>query len=104
MSSVVPLRFWAFASSSAGARLLISDEPSLGLAQIVTVEIMEAFRRLRREGTTVVLVEEKARDVLIVADQVGALQTGHLRWMSDRSDVHEQRVAAAYLGMSAVVH
>ncbi|MEU6723648.1 ATP-binding cassette domain-containing protein [Nonomuraea wenchangensis] len=85
-------------------RLLISDEPSLGLAQLVTAEIMAAFRRLQQEGTTVVLVEEKARDVLTVADQVGALQTGHLRWVSERADVDEQRVAAAYLGMSAVVH
>ncbi|QYC41543.1 High-affinity branched-chain amino acid transport ATP-binding protein LivF [Nonomuraea coxensis DSM 45129] len=85
-------------------RLLISDEPSLGLAQLVTAEIMAAFQRLQQEGTTVVLVEEKARDVLTVADQVGALQTGHLRWVSERADVDEQRVAAAYLGMSAVVH
>ncbi|GAA4535721.1 MULTISPECIES: ABC transporter permease subunit [Nonomuraea] len=85
-------------------RLLISDEPSLGLAQLVTAEIMAAFQRLQREGTTVVLVEEKARDVLTVADQVGALQTGHLRWVNDRSEVDEQQVAAAYLGMSAVVH
>jgi ABC-type branched-subunit amino acid transport system ATPase component len=49
------------------------------------------------------LVEEKARDVLTIADQVGALQRGELQWINDRADVDEERVAAAYLGMASVV-
>lgn len=84
-------------------RLLISDEPSLGLAQIVTGEIMAALRGLQAQGTTIILVEEKARDVLTIADHVGALQRGHLQWMRLRADVDQELLAAAYLGMSAVV-
>jgi ABC-type branched-subunit amino acid transport system ATPase component len=84
-------------------QLLISDEPSLGLAQIVTADIMAALRRLQAEGTTIILVEEKARDVLTVADYVGALQRGRLQWVIPRKDVDEERIAAAYLGLSTVV-
>jgi ABC-type branched-subunit amino acid transport system ATPase component/branched-subunit amino acid ABC-type transport system permease component len=84
-------------------QLLISDEPSLGLAQIVTADIMAALQRLQAEGTTIILVEEKARDVLTVADYVGALQRGRLQWVIPRKDVDEERIAAAYLGLSTVV-
>lgn len=83
-------------------KLLISDEPSLGLAQLITTEIMAAFEQLRDEGTAVVLVEEKARDVLKVADRVGALQRGDIAWVVDRSEVDAERVASAYLGMTTV--
>src|SRR5690606_33413487 len=68
-------------------KLLIGDEPSLGLAQIITAEIMAMFQQLRDEGTTVILVEEKARDVLRVADRVGALQRGELAWLVDSAQV-----------------
>lgn len=83
-------------------RLLISDEPSLGLAQIVTADIMVALQGLQAQGTTIVLVEEKARDVLTIADHVGAIQGGYLQWMRLRADVDEELLAAAYLGMSSV--
>jgi ABC-type branched-subunit amino acid transport system ATPase component/branched-subunit amino acid ABC-type transport system permease component len=84
-------------------RLLVSDEPSLGLARIITAEIMDALQRMQAEGTSLLLVEEKARDVLTIADRVGALQRGELQWINDRADVDDDRVAAAYLGMGAVL-
>jgi ABC-type branched-subunit amino acid transport system ATPase component len=83
-------------------RLLIGDEPSLGLAQMVTIEIMSALRHLQSEGTTIVLVEEKARDVLTIADYVGALQRGRLQWIHERAQVQDEHVTAAYLGLSSV--
>jgi ABC-type branched-subunit amino acid transport system ATPase component/ABC-type branched-subunit amino acid transport system permease subunit len=83
-------------------RLLIADEPSLGLARIITTQIMDALRLLQSEGTTILLVEEKARDILTVADHVGALQRGTLQWIAERGDVDEQLVTAAYLGLSTV--
>ncbi|RNL62827.1 ATP-binding cassette domain-containing protein [Nocardioides marmoriginsengisoli] len=84
-------------------RLLISDEPSLGLAQLVTRDIMAAFDTLRRNGTTVILVEEKARDVLDTADLVGALKRGELAWLKASVDVDADQITSAYLGTAQVV-
>lgn len=83
-------------------RLLISDEPSLGLAQIVTRDILAALETLRADGTTVILVEEKARDVLEVADQIGALKRGSLMWLRERDQVDADQIASAYLGDAPV--
>ena len=79
-------------------RLLVADEPSLGLAQTVSAEIMESLRRMQERGVALILVEEKARDILGVANRVGVLQNGSLPWIRRRVDIDQAQLAAAYLG------
>ncbi len=78
--------------------VLIVDEPSLGLAPLIIAQILELFRELRSNGVAILLVEEKARDILSVADTVAFLELGHITWIGPRSDVDEDRLAEAYLG------
>jgi ABC-type branched-subunit amino acid transport system ATPase component/branched-subunit amino acid ABC-type transport system permease component len=78
--------------------VLIADEPTLGLAPMVVEQIMDIFVQLRDRGVSLLLVEEKSKDVLKVADVVAFLELGHLVWMGPRAEVDEERLAAAYLG------
>jgi branched-chain amino acid transport system ATP-binding protein len=80
-------------------RLLLMDEPSLGLAPILVREIFSVIRAIREQGTTIVLVEQNARMALATADFGYVLETGVVR-MSDRAQVllDSPFVQAAYLG------
>lgn len=79
-------------------RVLIADEPTLGLAPLVIDELMRVFVELRDDGVTLVLVEEKVRDVLDIADQVAFLELGNVVWSGSRHEVDDERLRAAYLG------
>jgi branched-chain amino acid transport system ATP-binding protein len=82
-----------------GPRLLMCDEPSLGLAPLVTAEIMRLLARLRRDGTTVLLVEQNARAALKIADRAYVLETGQVTLAGRAADLlDDQAVRAAYLG------
>jgi branched-chain amino acid transport system ATP-binding protein len=82
-----------------GPRLLMCDEPSLGLAPLVTAEIMRLLARLRRDGTTVLLVEQNARAALKIADRAYVLETGEVTLEGRAADLLDhQAVKAAYLG------
>jgi branched-chain amino acid transport system ATP-binding protein len=59
-------------------RLLLLDEPSLGLAPKMTTTVFEMVQNLRREGLTVLLVEQKARQTLKIADRAYLLETGRV--------------------------
>ena len=80
-------------------RLLLMDEPSLGLAPILVREIFSVIREIRAQGTTIVLVEQNARMALATADYGYVLETGEVR-MSDRAQalLESPEVQAAYLG------
>ena len=80
-------------------RLLLMDEPSLGLAPILVREIFSVIRAIRAQGTTIVLVEQNARMALATADFGYVLETGVVA-MSDRAQVllDSPFVQAAYLG------
>lgn len=78
--------------------LLIVDEPTLGLSIQVSAEILAALRSLRDEGTTLILVEEKAREVMTLADRVGVLSLGRLQRVRDRAQVDVDELVSAYLG------
>ena len=78
--------------------VLIADEPSLGLAPLIVEQIMAIFVELRERGVALLLVEEKARDVLEIADSVAFLSLGEITWHGPRSAVDADRLAAAYLG------
>ena len=80
-------------------RLLLLDEPSLGLAPMLVKEIFRVISEIRAAGTTVLLVEQNAHMALAVADRAYVLETGRVI-LGDRSAALRQReeVRRAYLG------
>ena len=80
-------------------KLLLLDEPSLGLAPQIVVQIFDVIRDLNRQGVSVLLVEQNARMALKVAHRGYVLETGRVT-CEDRADVllNDPRIRAAYLG------
>jgi branched-chain amino acid transport system ATP-binding protein len=80
-------------------RLLLLDEPSLGLAPMVVLKIFEVIRDLNREGMSVLLVEQNARQALKLAHRGYVMETGSVT-ATDRCDalLNDPRIRAAYLG------
>ncbi len=83
----------------ANPRLLLLDEPSLGLAPLVVQEIFRIIGRLRDRGVTILLVEQNARAALKLADRGYVMETGSII-LTDRSDrlLTNREVQRAYLG------
>jgi branched-chain amino acid transport system ATP-binding protein len=83
-------------------RLLMLDEPSMGLAPLVIEEILEIVRALAEAGTTILLVEQNTRLPLALGTRLHVLQTGTLVFSGERSDVDEAALLdvlhRAYLG------
>ncbi|MFH8466421.1 ATP-binding cassette domain-containing protein [Streptomyces sp. NPDC017991] len=82
-------------------KVLIADEPSLGLAPRVVEEVFRLLTELRDHGTALLLVEEKATEVLKVADTVAYLAQGRVSWCGPRAAVEADRLTEAYLGLAA---
>ncbi|MCX5381310.1 ATP-binding cassette domain-containing protein [Streptomyces sp. NBC_00091] len=80
-------------------RVLIADEPSLGLAPRVVDEVYALLTELRDAGTALLLVEEKAAEILGIADTVAYLAQGRVSWCGPRAEVEADRLTEAYLGM-----
>ncbi|RSM96611.1 branched-chain amino acid ABC transporter permease/ATP-binding protein [Nonomuraea sp. WAC 01424] len=80
-------------------RVLIADEPSLGLAPLVVRQVFDVFAELRDRGVALLLVEEKATEALAVADRVAFMRLGGVTWTGPRSEVDGDRLTAAYLGV-----
>jgi branched-chain amino acid transport system ATP-binding protein len=79
--------------------LLLCDEPSLGLAPLLVQQIFGILREINRQGTTVVLVEQNARQALRVAHRAYVLETGAVALDGAASDLaRDPRVREAYLG------
>lgn len=80
-------------------RLLLLDEPSLGLAPLIIKDIFEAIRQLRASGLTILLVEQMARQALGVADRAYVLETGLITLEGSGCELlKDPKVKAAYLG------
>ncbi|HVO15334.1 MAG TPA: ABC transporter ATP-binding protein [Alphaproteobacteria bacterium] len=80
-------------------RLLLLDEPSLGLAPLIVRQIMEQIVTLRRRGCTILLVEQNARVALEIADRGYVLETGRITLAGPASDLlDDPAVQDAYLG------
>ena len=80
-------------------RLLLLDEPSLGLAPLIIVDIFRAIRALRDAGLTILLVEQMANQALAVADRAYVLETGRITTQgTGRELLKDPKVRAAYLG------
>ncbi len=83
-------------------KLLLLDEPSLGLAPILVQQIFEIIREINAQGTTILLVEQNAAQALQRAHRAYVMETGHILKGSDaRSLLEDDVVRAAYLGGSA---
>ncbi|WP_432168412.1 ABC transporter permease subunit [Streptomyces sp. bgisy031] len=82
-------------------KLIVADEPALGLAPRVVDQIFEVFAELRDRGVSLLLAEEKVHDVLAIADEVVCLATGRVTWSGPRQAADETRLAEAYLGIEA---
>lgn len=82
-------------------RLLMLDEPSLGLAPLVTKEIYQIIVRLRQTGVAILLVEQNARAALQVADHAYVLELGTVVLSGVASEVaHDPKVIDTYLGLA----
>jgi branched-chain amino acid transport system ATP-binding protein len=83
-----------------GPKLLMLDEPSLGLAPLMVSEVFETVRKLRHEGLTVLLVEQNVREALELTDQGYILQTGRIRQEGASKELlKSDMVREAFLGM-----
>ncbi len=82
-------------------QLLMLDEPSLGLAPLITKEIYQIIMRLRQTGVAILLVEQNARAALQVADHAYVLELGEVVLAGPASEVaHDQKVVDTYLGLA----
>jgi len=80
-------------------KLLLLDEPSMGLAPRVVVDIFHTIRRLRQEGLTILVVEQNARAALKIADRGYVLETGRIILQGSAAELLEDHdVKRAYLG------
>jgi branched-chain amino acid transport system ATP-binding protein len=85
-------------------KLLLLDEPSLGLAPMIVSIIFELILRLRDEGTTILLVEQNVRAALEVADRGYVLNTGNLELSGTAQELLESTsIEEAYLGLAVEV-
>ena len=81
-------------------KLLLLDEPSLGLAPLIIQDIFRTIRSLREMGLTILLVEQMANQALAVADRAYVLETGRITHQGKGSELlNDPRVRAAYLGV-----
>lgn len=82
-------------------RLLLLDEPSLGLAPLVVKQIFSILRELTQQGMTLFLVEQNARHALQLADRGYVMVNGEIRLSGSGSELlHNEEVRSAYLGGS----
>ena len=80
-------------------RIVVMDEPSMGLSPILVSEIFEIIESIRKQGTTVLLVEQNAKKALSIADRAYVLETGKIVLSGKASDlINDESVKKAYLG------
>ena len=81
-------------------RLLMFDEPSLGLAPVVVIQVFTIIRRLAAEGLTILLVEQNLKKALEVADRGYVVETGSITMQGPAQELLANKgVRAAYLGI-----
>jgi len=83
----------------AAPRVLLMDEPSMGLAPVLVEQVFEIIQRIRRLGKTVFVVEQNANMALSIADRGYVIQTGEVVLSGDAQDLlHDPSMQQAYLG------
>ena len=80
-------------------KMLLLDEPSMGLSPIMTQEVFKVLRSLKDENITVFIVEQNAYEALELADRAYIMETGNITLEGRSTDlIHDERVKDAYLG------
>jgi branched-chain amino acid transport system ATP-binding protein len=80
-------------------RLLLLDEPSMGLAPLLVGEIFKTLRQLKQSGLTILLVEQNARQALRIAQRAYVMENGVITLSGESSELmHNSKVVEAYLG------
>lgn len=81
-------------------KILMLDEPSLGLAPVLVDEVLDTVRRLKDEGMTILLVEQNVREALDISDRGYVLQTGRIVGEGTGAELlSSDRFKSAFLGM-----
>ena len=81
-------------------RILLLDEPSMGLAPVLVESVFDAIQQINREGTTILLVEQNALMALSIANRGYVLQTGQIVLQDNAENLKQnEMVQKAYLGM-----
>jgi branched-chain amino acid transport system ATP-binding protein len=83
-----------------GPRLILLDEPSMGLAPVMVLRLFDLIRRVRQEGYTILVVEQNVRQVLKLVDRAYLLEVGRVK-MEGRADAlaDQDFVRKAYVGL-----
>ena len=80
-------------------KLLLLDEPSMGLSPLYVSTIFEMIEQINREGTTILLVEQNAKKALSIANRAYVLETGEITKSGSGMELlHDDAVRKAYLG------
>ena len=80
-------------------KILLLDEPSMGLAPILVKEIFNIIKDINEKGTTVLLVEQNAKMALSIADRVYVMETGNIVMTGTGAElVNSPEIQKAYLG------
>ncbi|MDA8047005.1 MAG: ATP-binding cassette domain-containing protein [Actinomycetota bacterium] len=80
-------------------RVLIADEPTLGLAPMAAKQVMDAIVEIRDLGTSVLLAEEHTHNALQIADTIVVMELGRVLWSGPREEATLDQLGAAYLGL-----
>ena len=81
-------------------RLILLDEPSMGLAPVMVLRLFELIRRIRAEGYTILVVEQNVRQVLKLVDRAYLLEVGRIKIEGRAAELAEQDfVRKAYVGL-----
>lgn len=80
-------------------KLMMFDEPSLGLAPVIVSLVMDTIKKLNREGTTVMLIEQNAKKALSISDRAYIMQTGEIVRCGTAAELlADENLSAMYLG------
>ena len=80
-------------------KIILMDEPSMGLSPILVSEIFQIIKEVSQDGTTVLLVEQNAKKALTIADRAYVLETGNITLSGKAQDLlADDRIKKAYLG------
>jgi len=83
-----------------GPKLVLLDEPSMGLAPVIVAQVFELVRRLRDEGYTVLIVEQNVRQVLKIADRAYLLEAGRIKTSGSSQELSaSDEIRKAYMGI-----
>ena len=80
-------------------KILLLDEPSMGLSPILVSEIFDIIKAINESGTTILLVEQNAKKALSIANRAYVLETGNIAMSGDASKlINDDNIKKAYLG------